>query len=85
MDLLSFIMDEALILVPVLMVLGKIIKQTQLIPNRFIPLSLLLISIILTSVMLGLSFEAFIQSILIAGTAVFGHQLFKQRRLLDSK
>ncbi|MFD2639931.1 phage holin family protein [Piscibacillus salipiscarius] len=78
MDLLSFIMDEALILVPVLMVLGKIIKQTQLIPNRFIPLSLLLISIILTSVMLGLSFEAFIQSILIAGTAVFGHQLFKQ-------
>ncbi|MGP4072107.1 phage holin family protein [Piscibacillus sp. B03] len=80
MDLFNFIMDEALILVPVLMVLGKIIKQSQVIPSRFIPLSLLVISIILTSIMLGFSFEAFIQSILIAGAAVFGHQLFKQSR-----
>lgn len=80
MDLFNFIMDEALILVPVLMVLGKIIKQSQVIPSRFIPLSLLVISIILTNIMLGFSFEAFIQSILIAGAAVFGHQLFKQSR-----
>ncbi|SEP86044.1 phage holin family protein [Piscibacillus halophilus] len=81
MDVMNYIMEEALILVPVLMILGKMIKQSRLLPNRYIPLLLLFISLILTNILLGLSFDAFIQSILVAGAAVFGHQLFKQMRV----
>ncbi|GEL77115.1 phage holin family protein [Tenuibacillus multivorans] len=78
MDLMDFIIEEALILIPVLMILGRIIKTSSIIPNRFIPLSLLVISIILSGIMLGFSFDTFIQSILVAGASVFGHQLYKQ-------
>ncbi|RPF52145.1 phage holin family protein [Aquisalibacillus elongatus] len=80
MEFMNFIMEEALILVPVLMILGKMIKQAKLFPTRFIPLTLLGISLILTSTMLGFNFNSIIQAILIAGAAVFGHQLFKQMR-----
>ncbi|TFB15083.1 holin [Filobacillus milosensis] len=83
MDILNFIMEDALILVPVLMILGKIIKTAKLFPSRYIPLSLLLMSMVLTSIVLGVTFDAFIQSILVAGAAVFGHQLFKQMRSVD--
>ncbi|MET3683335.1 hypothetical protein ABID56_001430 [Alkalibacillus flavidus] len=80
MDLLNFVMDQALILIPVLWILGKMIKQMALVPNRFIPVTLLAISVVFTTVMMGLSVESIIQAILVTGAAVFGHQIVKQFR-----
>ncbi|MFB9972484.1 MULTISPECIES: phage holin family protein [Allobacillus] len=78
--MLDFIMEEAYILIPVLIIIGRILKISTNLPTRFIPITLLGLSFLLTGVMLGLSFESTIQSILIAGAAVFSHQLFKQMR-----
>ncbi|MBU6081529.1 holin [Allobacillus sp. SKP2-8] len=80
MAMLDFIMEEAYILIPVLIIIGRILKISTNLPTRFIPITLLGLSFLLTGVMLGLSFESTIQSILIAGAAVFSHQLFKQMR-----
>lgn len=80
MAMLDFIMEEAYILIPVLIIIGRILKISTNLPTRFIPITLLGLSFLLTGVMPGLSFESTIQSILIAGAAVFSHQLFKQMR-----
>ena len=45
MEILNYIMDNALILIPVLLVLGKIVKGTEKIPDKWIPLILLPIGI----------------------------------------
>ncbi len=78
MAILDFIMEEAYILIPVLMIIGRILKISTNLPTRFIPITLLGLSFLLTGVMLGLTFDSAIQSVLIAGAAVFGHQLYKQ-------
>ncbi|GAA0454535.1 phage holin family protein [Alkalibacillus silvisoli] len=80
MELLNYIMDDALILIPVLMILGKMIKTSSIMPNRFIPFALLAISIMFSTIMMGLSLQTLIQAILVTGAAVFGHQLVKQMR-----
>ncbi|WP_035186521.1 phage holin family protein [Alteribacter aurantiacus] len=80
MDFLSYVVDEALIVIPVLMILGKIIKQTPRVPDWLIPYMLLILGITFTTFLMGLSIEAFIQGILVTGGAVFGHQLIKQTR-----
>ncbi|MDV2582759.1 phage holin family protein [Alkalibacillus haloalkaliphilus] len=83
MELISYIMEDALILIPVLMILGKMIKVSSIMPNRFIPFALLSISIVFSTIMMGLSLETFIQAILVTGAAVFGHQLVKQMREIN--
>jgi hypothetical protein len=78
MDFSTYIMDEALILIPVLMIIGKIVKNTPKIKNWLIPYILLVFGIVLTGFMMGFSVESFIQGVLVTGTAVFGHQIVKQ-------
>ena len=41
MEIIGYIMDNALILIPALIVIGAIIKQVEAIPNKWIPLILL--------------------------------------------
>ena len=41
MDIIGYIVDNALILIPALIVVGAIIKQVEAIPNKWIPLILL--------------------------------------------
>ena len=79
MDTLSFVWENRLVLIPVLNVLGWFIKNTRLIPDRFIPIVLLLIGIIL-SVCIECRFtaDAVIQGIFAAGAAVMGNQIQKQ-------
>ncbi|RNA70309.1 phage holin family protein [Alteribacter keqinensis] len=80
MDFLQFIVDEALILIPVLMIIGKIIKQTPRVPDWLIPYLLLGLGIVFTTYLIGFSMQAVIQGVLVTGAAVFGHQLIKQTR-----
>lgn len=71
-------MDEALIIVPVLWVLGAFLKQTPFFADWAIVWVLLLVGVTLTMALLGTSVSSFIQGILVTGVAIMGHQLIKQ-------
>ena len=77
--LLNYIVDDGLIVIPVLYVIGYIIKQTNILSNRWIPLVLLVIGIIFSIFLLNDPIvDRVIQGILIAGVTVFIDQVKKQ-------
>lgn len=78
MEWMSYITDNALILIPALLVLGQIFKTVKVIPDRFIPLLLLPAGIVGAGLMMGWTIDAIVQGILVTGTAVYGDQLVKQ-------
>ncbi len=78
MEILNYITETALILIPVLVIIGMIIKRIELIPDKFIPLILLPLGIIGAMALGGWTFENAIQGVLVTGTAVYGNQIVKQ-------
>lgn len=79
MDILSFIVEEGLVMIPALFVVGAFIKGTEAIASKWIPLILLGVSIALTPLVLGgYGAENIVQAILVAGGAVYTDQLIKQ-------
>lgn len=74
----EYIIEQALIVIPVLLILGKMIKETPNVKDWLIPYILLVIGAALTIALIGFNADAVIQGILVSGAAVFGHQLFKQ-------
>ena len=75
----NYIVEDGLILIPVLYVIGYIIKQTNILSNRWIPLALLVIGIIFSIFLLNDPIvDRVIQGILIAGVTVFIDQVKKQ-------
>lgn len=78
MEIIGYIVDNALILIPALIVVGAIIKQVEAIPNKWIPLILLPLGIAGALAMGGMSADSVIQGILVTGAAVYGNQLVKQ-------
>jgi hypothetical protein len=78
MDFVEYVIEQALVLIPALYVLGMIIKHTQFIEDRYIPVILLVVGVIGSIFMLGVTVEAGIQGILVTGVAVFTNQLIKQ-------
>lgn len=79
----EYLIEEALMVIPVLLILGKIIKETPNVKSWLIPYFLLFIGVVLTVFLLGFNIDAVIQGILVAGAAVFGHELYKQARERD--
>jgi len=71
----EFITEQAMILVPVLLILGLAIKKIEKIKNKYIPIILLVFGVVLANLYLGFSIEASIQGVLVVGLAVFVHQL----------
>ena len=80
MDFLNYIVDNALILIPVLYIIGTFLKRLEIINDKYIPLILMAFSIGLSIAILGLNVDSVIQGILIAGTAVLSNQLVKQSK-----
>ncbi|MFE8695039.1 phage holin family protein [Cytobacillus sp. FJAT-53684] len=78
MDLLAYLNENYLMLVPALWVLGFALKQTPIIPDWMIIWIILLVSVIVGSIAFGLSFTGVINGIVAAGVAVLGHQMLKQ-------
>ena len=75
----NYIVEDGLILIPVLYVIGYIIKNTNILSNRWIPLVLLVIGIIFSIFLLNDPIvDRVIQGILIAGVTVFIDQVKKQ-------
>lgn len=75
---MQYITEHALILIPVLNILGMIIKGFPKIPDKYIPLILLFFGITGAVAIMGFNAQGVIQGILITGTAVYGNQIVKQ-------
>ncbi|MEQ2441790.1 phage holin family protein [Solibaculum intestinale] len=88
----SFIRPELLVLVPVLLILGAILKRAQAVPDKFIPAILGLAGILIAGLSvfansplatagdwLTAVLTAFVQGVLCAGAAVYVNQIYKQK------
>lgn len=81
MNIFDYIMQEGLVLIPVLYIIGQVISGTETIPNKWIPLILLSVSLGFTPLALGAyTPDNISQAVLIAGATVFGDQLMKQSK-----
>lgn len=78
MVLIDYIIENALIIIPVLNIIGMIIKNLEKINNKYIPLILLPFGIIGCCAILGFNAESIIQGVLITGVSVYGNQIIKQ-------
>lgn len=79
MEILNYIIENRLVLIPVLYILGEFIKRTEFIKDKSIPIILLLIGIIFSILMGGDTvINNIIQGILVAGVTVLNNQIIKQ-------
>ena len=75
---MNYIVDNCLILIPVLYIIGMILKNLEFIKDKYIPLILLPIGIALAIAIKGVDVNSVIQGILVTGVTVYGNQIFKQ-------
>ena len=80
MDFMNYIIENALILIPVLYILGSFLKGLENIQDKYIRLVLLTIGIGFSVAIIGFSVDAIIQGILVTGVTVLGNQLIKQSK-----
>ncbi|HBL06298.1 MAG TPA: holin [Clostridium sp.] len=78
MEFINYITENALILIPVLYIIGMILKGIERIKDKYIPLILLPIGIGLAMALMGININAIIQGILVVGVSVYTNQLVKQ-------
>ncbi len=84
MDLLQYLNENYLMLVPVLWVIGYGLKQTPQVPNWSIIWILSAVSLVIGWFAYGFTYDAFANGIIAAGVSVFGHQIYKQTKNLNS-
>ena len=75
---MNYIVDNCLILIPVLYIIGMILKNLEFIKDKYIPLILLPIGIAMAIAISGVNVNSVIQGILVTGVTVYGNQIFKQ-------
>lgn len=78
MEILDYIMENALLLIPALIIIGQIIKNIEKIPDKWIPLILLPLGVAGALAVCGLSVDSVVQGVLVTGAAVYGNQVYKQ-------
>lgn len=78
MEFKDFIVEQALILIPVLYIIGVFLKQSNAVKDEIIPLVLLSLGILCSNLLLGFGIQSTIQGILVTGTTVLTNQVFKQ-------
>lgn len=76
----KYLIDQALVLIPVCYILGNAIKSSQSIDDKYIPGLLIILSIILSLLIIGFSIDSAIQGILAAGAAVLCNNINKQSK-----
>lgn len=75
MDILQFILEEGLIMIVFLWIIGYFLKISRFIKTEWIPFLLLGISLLFTPFKLGgYTADNIVQAVLITGAAVLGHQ-----------
>lgn len=78
MEFANLITENLLELTPALYILGLILKGTEKIPDKYIPIILLPIGILGALALAGISVQSVVQGILVTGAAVYTNQLIKQ-------
>lgn len=78
MEILTYITENALILIPVLIIIGQIIKNIEKIPDKWIPVILLPVGVVGAMALGGWTVASVIQGVLVTGAAVYGNQIVKQ-------
>ncbi len=78
MNISAFLLEQGLILIPVLYIIGMMLKGSQWIPDKYIPLILLPAGIAGSLGLMGFSFASAVQGVLITGACVYGNQIGKQ-------
>lgn len=81
MEITSYLSEKMFPLVIFLYVVGMILKNTERIKDKYIPLILLPIGVLFSLLITGLSVDGVIQGVLATGVTVYGNQVVKQ--LLD--
>lgn len=78
-QLLKLIVEDALVMIPVLLILGWVIKQTEKVVFNYIPFILLSVGITFTPFLLGgFTPHNIVQGALVTGGAIMIHQFYKQ-------
>ncbi len=78
MDFINYITENALILVPVIYIIGMVLKGIEKVQDKYIPIILLPVGIGLSMWLIGCNINALIQGVLVVGTSVYANQLIKQ-------
>ena len=79
-EILNLIVEEGLIMIPALFIIGEIVKRTELVDSRWIPVIIIAVSFLLTPMVLGgFNPDNIVQAILVAGAPVLGHEVWKNR------
>ena len=78
MDFAQYITQNALILIPVLYIIGMIVKNTEKISDKYIPVVLLIAGIAGAVGIMGVNADAVVQGVLVTGATVYTNQLIKQ-------
>ena len=74
----KFLIEEALILIPVLYIIGMFLKSLEFIKDKYIPLIIWFFGVVLSMLILGFNVDGFIQGTLVAGASVFASQIYIQ-------
>jgi hypothetical protein len=75
---MQYVNQNTLILIPVLIILGKVFKKIPKLEDCYIPVLLMFIGSILSCVILKDFTTGVIQGVLVGGTATGLHQIVKQ-------
>ena len=78
MEVAQYITQNALILIPVLYIIGMIVKNTEKVDDKYIPLVLLIAGIAGAVGIMGVNADAVVQGVLVTGATVYTNQLIKQ-------
>lgn len=91
MDMTQYIKPELLVLIPVCLIIGLVIKHTEAVSNKYIPLINGIVAIVLSAIWIvsttpfvdaqsvaSAIFVAIVQGVLCAGAATYGDQFVKQ-------
>ncbi|WP_430517032.1 phage holin family protein [Bacillus infantis] len=78
LDLLQFLNQKYIMIVPALWVIGLALKHTPRVPDWTIIWILLLLSVGFGSFVFGFSLNGILNGVIAAGVAVLGHQMYKQ-------
>ena len=78
MNLMEFINAEFMVLVAVLYGLGKIIKNTKLMSDKFIPLILMIVGILFSIALDGANINSVMQGIIVCTVTVWGNEAVTQ-------
>lgn len=78
MEFAQYITQNSLILIPVLYILGMLIKNTERINDKYIPIILLIAGIAGAVGIMGISADSVVQGVLVTGATVYTNQLIKQ-------